>query len=113
MDYAATAARARSLIARYGAQATITRTVAVDYDADTGTASDSVTSTYVGYGVQTNYRLADVPGSQIQTDDVRLFVAIDVAPRPSDALVFAGTRYAVVSCQPIAPNGVPILYDVS
>lgn len=88
-----------------GLELTLRRTVAGEYDPDTGT-SNTVTD-YAGSGLRETYRQADVDGSLIKAGDVRFLISPllingDDTPQPQtqDQIIFDGDTYTVQNVDP-------------
>ena len=116
--------RAKDLAARLlspsdkGAALTLHVKTAGAYDPDTGTIGETVTN-HSGSGIRTNYAAAEVDGSLIMQDDVKLIVSpvqINEAdmpqPKPADAITFAGSVYQVISVKPWNYAGVACGFEV-
>ena len=77
-----------------------------DYVPGGGESAPTVTD-YVGSGIRTAYKLADVDGTLVQASDVRFLVSPVLqngddmpTPQTGDTLTFGGTVYNVVTCKP-------------
>ena len=71
-----------------------------------GESAPTVTD-YVGSGIRTAYKLADVDGTLVQASDVRFLVSPVLqsgsnmpTPQTGDTLTFGGTVYNIVTCRP-------------
>lgn len=88
-----------------GLELTLRRTVAGEYEPDTG-SSETVTD-YAGSGLRENYRLEDIDGTLVKAGDVRFMVSPvllngDDMPEPKtlDKMLFDGETYTVQRCDP-------------
>ena len=54
-----------------------------------------------------------VNGTAIQANDRReMMAAQGTTPTPADRLRIGAIRYAIIRCEPFAPGGVPLFYDL-
>lgn len=115
--------RAKALAARLlspsdkGAALTLHVKTAGAYDPETG-ASETVTN-YSGSGIRTNYAAAEIDGSLIMQDDVKLIVSpVQISeadmpqPKPADAITFDGSVYQVIDVKPWNYAGVACGFEV-
>lgn len=115
-NYPKTAATATRLLQRFGAPAQIEQQGNGDYDPGTGgagsedAASDDTTvnTTAAVFAYEQKY----IDGTLVLQGDQQAFCAPSVAPVQGDGFVWQGKRHTVVSVKPVAPAGVPVLYEV-
>jgi hypothetical protein len=84
------------------------------YDPDTGSVTNTASS-HVSYGIVTDYKLSDIDGTLIKSNDKQVFLAATATmPEPcaDDQLLIGAVTWQVISCNPVAPVGVPILFKV-
>lgn len=100
-----------------GLEATLRRTVAGEYDPDTG-ASETVTD-YAGSAFRDTYSLQDIDGSMVKAGDVKFLlspVLLDGTdtpePKTQDKLLFDGGTYNVVSVKPWDYAGLSCGFEV-
>ena len=114
--YAATRARAAQRIRAKGAPIVFTWHVQGEYDESTGQTTGGGPQSAVGWAVQLENDPERLQALSLKLEDsVSLMVAAeDLAVEPTLGLAFtwAGRGYAVKSVEPLAPDGVPITYDV-
>jgi len=109
-DYATSASTARRLLTRYGAAATLKRTGSGAYDPTTGTNTPVVTT------LQTTAAVFAMPQQYIKDSLVLLgdqqALCDPAAPiEQGDTLTWMGRDYEVVNVRPVAPAGVPVLFE--
>jgi hypothetical protein len=90
-----------------GLELTLRRTVAGEYDPETGITPPPVVTDYAGSGLRENYRTQDVDGSLIKAGDVRFMVSPVLlngsdTPEPltTDLIIFDGDTYTVQAVEP-------------
>lgn len=90
-----------------GLELTLRRTVAGEYDPETGITPDPMDVDYDGSGLRENYRTQDVDGSLIKAGDVRFMVSPVLingsdTPEPltTDLIIFDGDTYTVQAVEP-------------
>lgn len=63
--------------------------------------------------MQDTLGLGLIDGSTIRAGDLRLMCAAEgIRPTTADRLTVQGVTYAVVLCEPFAPGGVDLFYDL-
>ena len=87
-----------------------------------GSVVSVVKVAYAGRGILDRYKVKDIDGSRIKTEDLRLwlspelikdgskFYGIEISAK--DEIVIQGVQYEIVSVSPIKPEGDIALYDV-
>lgn len=115
-DYAATAATARRLIARFGQTLQLRRLSGGTYSPVTGATTGSVTTTdtdvlAVAVNLDAAYR-AEVGNENVQADDRLFLVEAAAAPLLTDSLVIDSVPWSIVRINPIAPASVAVVYQV-
>ena len=110
-NYPATAATATRLLERFGAPATLKRQSGTAYDPATGTSTQTYTS-YATTAAVFAYDQKYIDGTLIQQGDQLAYCAPAVTPEQGDRFTWHGRDYAVVAVKPVAPAGVPVLYEV-
>ena len=107
-----TAAQAAKLLDKFGEAVTITFAGNPAFDPITGEpATPTADTSYTAKGYAGKYFSADIDGSVIQANDIRLILEI-IAQRPErgcTALV-DGTTYRVMDVQAIRKTGVDVIY---
>lgn len=104
------AATASRLLARFGAAATIKRTAPGAYDPATGTSTPVVTqlpTTAVVLAMPQQY----VNGTLVLIGDQQALCDPSVPIEQGDALNWRGKDYEVVNVRPVAPAGIPVLFE--
>lgn len=109
-NYPATAATATRLLERFGAAATIRHPTGTVYDPATGTMVPAYSDTATTAAVFA-YSQRYIDGTLIRQGDQQAYCAPAVAPVQGDRLTWQGTDYEVVAVKPVAPAGVPVLYE--
>lgn len=107
-----TAAQAAKLLDKFGEAVTITFAGTAGFDPITGEPVTPTSGTsYTAKGYAGKYFSADIDGSVIQANDIRLILEI-IAQRPErgcTALV-DGTTYRVMDVQAIRKSGEDVIY---
>jgi hypothetical protein len=116
-DYADIAATVVEMLAEFGEPLTLVRNDGGGggtYDPDTSTVVDSPEATHTANAIQVQLESEMIDGTLIQANDRRFLIAPDLGlePAPGDAVTYNARTFAVVSCQPMMPAGVPLAYDV-
>lgn len=109
-DYVNSASTAKRLLARFGAAAVLKRTGAAAYDPTTGTMQPTVTSLPTIAAVFA-YKQQYINGTLILQGDQQAFCTPDVEPKQGDVMAWQGKDYTVVNVKPLAPAGVPVLFE--
>ena len=109
-NYPATAATATSLLERFGAAATIKRQSGTAYDPATGTSTQTYTS-YATTAAVFDYAQKYIDGTLVQQGDKQAYCAPAVVPEQGDRFTWQGRDYAVIAVKPVAPAGVPVLFE--
>lgn len=110
-NYAATAATASRLLARFGAACTLKRVSGTAYDPATGTNVPTYTDVPTTAAVFA-YDQKYIDGTLIRQGDHLAYCAPAVAPTQGDRLVWNGATLEVVAVKPVSPAGVPVLFEV-
>ncbi len=118
-DYTRSRAAARSLLARYGQDVTLRRTLQGTYDSATGSFSGGSSTDYAARAVVSNYQ-DGTDGGTIQTGDRHVLMAADglaVEPAPpatgqTDSLIIEGETFQIVRVRTIRPGEANVLYDI-
>ncbi|MDT8328341.1 MAG: hypothetical protein RQ750_13300 [Roseovarius sp.] len=75
---------------------------------DFGTASETE---HELTAILRSYTARQVDGSSILAGDIQaLLSAVGQRPEPGDKLTVGGMTYRVITVEPVAPSGVPLLY---
>lgn len=109
-NYTSTAATATRLLKRFGAAATLKRTVPGAYDPVTGAATPTVTSlatTAVVLAFDQKY----IDGTLILRGDQQVYFAPGVVPRQGDVLTWQALDYQVIAVKPVSPAGTVVLFE--
>lgn len=112
VDYAAKARSADAMIRKFGATASHVSTSSV-YDPSTGgTVDTQVTQTL--RAVVFDYPAQMIDGTLIRVGDKQAYVsAVGVAaPKAGDAVTWGTVAHAVISCKPLAPALVNVLFEL-
>lgn len=114
IDYAAKAARAADLIARFGAPAALNQVARQPYDPASSSADPGATRRTACQCVRIEYSLRERDTGLIDERDAKLLISARGVPAPSprDTIEFAGSAYEVIESRPLAPAGVAVLYEV-
>jgi hypothetical protein len=108
--YPNTAATATRLLQRFGAACTLKRSGPAAYDPATGTVEptlDTLATTAAVFAYPQKY----IDGSLILQGDQQAFCVPGVEPKQGDVLSWQGIDYTVISVKPVAPAGVPVLFE--
>lgn len=109
-DYATSASTARRLLAQFGAPATIKRTGAAVYNPATGTSVPAVTqlpTTAAVFAMPQKY----INGTLVLEGDQQAYCDPGVPVLQGDVFNWQGKDYQVVNVKPLAPAGVPVLFE--
>lgn len=110
-DWDATAAEVAAALAEVGFTATLTRPgtpTGPSYDPTPGTPS-----THDLRVMQDSLGLGMIDGTTIRAGDLRLMCAAEgIRPTTADRVTVQGVSYAVALCEPFAPGGVDLYYDL-
>lgn len=109
-DYPKTAATAARLLKRFGASAVLKRTGAEAYDPATGTSTPTTTSLPTTAAVFA-YDQKYIDGTLILHGDQQALCDPSVEPKQGDVLTWKGRDYTVIAVTPLAPAGVPVLFE--
>lgn len=102
-------------IKQFGMPMTLSVETAGTYDPATGVISVATTTTYPVDGLVVEYESKDIDGSLIKLGDKKiLMTASDTTPEPTSdyTLTMSSIDWAVINCNPIAPAGLAIVYEV-
>jgi len=110
-NYPKTAATATRLLQRFGAAAQVERQGDAEYNPETGQVEPTTVTLPTSAAVFA-YEQKYIDGTLIMQGDQQAFCAPSVAPVQGDGFVWQGKRHTVVSVKPVAPGGVPVLYEV-
>lgn len=97
-----------SLINDFGAPATWIQTIAGTYDPQTGTSTDTTTSTQLN-AVRVNYANRDIDGTLIKTTDFMLLVDGEHDISTDDKMTFDGQTLEIVNRIPVSPAAQRVL----
>ena len=112
-DYAAMQNTASGLIAKFGADAVITRTSGATFDPATGGYTGGATTTLTGKAVRMRFTKNEIDGELVQRGDFRLLVdAASGEPLIGDTATFDGVAYRVMDVITTAPANTSVMYDV-
>lgn len=109
-DYQPMADSATRMLKRFGAAATLQRQTSTTYDPATGVGGVTETlmpTTAVVVSYQQNY----IDGSLIQQGDRRALCDPNVEPKQGDRFAWQGEEYTVIGVTPVAPAGIPLLFE--
>lgn len=110
-DWSATAAEVAAALDEVGFTATLTRPGAPtgpSYDPTPGTPT-----THALRVMQDSLGLGLIDGTTIRAGDLRLMCAAEgIRPTTADRVTVAGVSYAIVRCEPYAPGGVDLFYEL-
>ena len=112
--YSGLAGTADRLLKKYGAPATLTRSVPGAYDPATGTTAAPTVTAYTGTGAKFDYAQRDIDGTLIKQGDQRVYLAVVgiVQPQTGDRLTIAGVAFTVAASRPLQPALTAVLHDV-
>lgn len=98
----------------YGGPITLTRVTPGGYDADTGTTTGDVTTTWAGTGAKFDYVQDEIDGTRVRAGDQRVYLSTVgiVNPQTGDTLTIDGVVLNVVASRPLKPAQTAVLYDV-
>jgi hypothetical protein len=102
-------------IKQFGMPMTLSTETAGTYDPSTGVVSDPVKVDHLVNGIVIEYESKDIDGTLIKIGDkIALMTASDTTPEPNsdNTLTMNSVDWAVISCNPIAPAGLAIVYKV-
>lgn len=109
-NYPNTAATAKRLLKRFGADCVIQHPSGTAYDPGTGSMQPtyaSADSTAAVFAMPQKF----VDGTLIKQGDQQAFCAPDVEILQGDTFTWQTVDYAVISVKPVAPAGIPVLYE--
>lgn len=98
-----------------GQPAILRRIVAGTVDPITSTVTDEVSTDYPCDAVESEFTIIEVDGTRIQAGDKKVFVSAPGSmPEPSttDTLLLGSIEYNILSCRPISPAGITLLYTL-
>ena len=114
-DYTGLAARASSLVQRFGkAAVTVTVTSNTVPDADRPWEITSVQTDHAVTAVRIDYSDAEIDGTNIRAGDRKYLVAandLTIVPKPG-YIVTDGADFSVEGVQTTAPGGTDIIYEL-
>lgn len=112
-NYSQTAATAERLLKRFGKPATITRTTPGGYNTATGTTGAPTVSTQSQQVVVIDYPHGYIDGTLIRQGDRQALISPQVIfePKAGDVLAWGGASLTLITVKPVAPAGVPVLFD--
>lgn len=117
MDYASTALDTTRTIREEGGRITLTRQGEPSYDTETSTNAADI-RVHEGHAVRTEFATNQIDGTSIMSGDERFLIAVhDIndqpMPRPVEGhtVTFVGEKLRVVKSKPVAPAGIPVLWD--
>lgn len=111
-NYAATAATASRLLARFGAPCLLARQTTGVYDPATGSAAVS-TINLAATACVFDYPSGYVDGTLIQVGDRRAYMTPELEPKAGDKFTWASRDLTITSVKPIAPAGAAVLYEAN
>jgi hypothetical protein len=101
-----------------GAELTLRRITAGEYNPETGQSDDGAQD-YLGSGLRENYKQGDIDGSLIKQGDVKILVSpllqdgTDTPqPQSQDTILFDGERYTVQNVEPWNYAGLAVGFNV-
>ncbi len=109
-NYPATADTATRLLQRFGAACTLKRETGTAYDPSSGTIMptyDSGPTTAAVFAMPQKY----IDGTLILQGDQQAFLVPATEPKQGDVLTWSGRDYTVIAVKPLAPAGVPVLFE--
>lgn len=110
-DWSGIAAEVAAALADVGFEVTLTRPgtpTGPSYDPIPGTPT-----THTLRVMQDSLGLGLIDGTTIRAGDLRLMCAAEgVRPTQADRVTVGGATYTVMLCQPFAPGGVDLFYDL-
>lgn len=109
-NYPNTATTATRLLQRFGASCTLKRESGSAYDPSTGTTVptyDSLPSTACVFAMPQKY----IDGTLILQGDQQAYLIPATEPKQGDVLTWSGSDYTVIAVKPVAPAGVPVLFE--
>lgn len=113
-DYSEIAGVVLELLAEFGAPAVLkVKGTSSGYDPATGTAT-SATTPYPCTACNTQAERSYVDGTLIG-EGARVFLVAPQGipePKPGMLLAWQGSDFAVTVCKPLAPGGVPVMYEL-
>ena len=103
---------ANRLLTDKGESITFSRETSSGFNPVTGI--DAVTtSTFSGYAHPSPYKLGEIDGTIIQSDDIQLLVeSLDTTPAQGDGCLFRAEDYRVMMVRPISVQGGDAAYKV-
>lgn len=116
VDYVRLAATANRLIRANGVPVMLTKPLTDDYDPVTSSADERTPASYDGFAVRdpdSDYQQTFADGTRQHVEFAPLWVVMpDAAPLPGDSLHMTDKDWVVVSCTPLAPGPLTLLYKV-
>ena len=105
---------ADELLTEFGGPAVLTRVTPGTYNADTGTTTGDVTTTWNATVACFEYEQVEIDGTKIRQGDQRAYMSVVavVNPQTGDTLTVNGVVLNVVASRPLKPAQTAVLYDV-
>jgi hypothetical protein len=110
-DYERSRAAAERLIARFGQAASLRRTTASGADYDPALTVEDFPCLLVDL----DHRERRIDESSIRQDDRMVYLSaagLSVTPTLADRLLIGGAEHAIVSVQPLSPDGTIIVWQL-
>ena len=105
------AVTASKLLAKYGAPAVITSVTGGSFDPATGSITGSTTTFVNGNGFATSYKLAEIDGETVLTNDVKVIIEKTAsAPTVGSTCDINSKIYRIMNVTPISPAGTDVIY---
>jgi hypothetical protein len=112
-NYPKTSATADRLLKNFGKPATITRTAPGAYNPATGGTGAPVVASQTPQVVVIDYPHSYIDGTLIRQGDRQAFISplATFSPQAGDVLTWGGVEMTLISVKPVAPAGVPVLFE--
>jgi hypothetical protein len=120
MDYTATAAKALTMLNKYGMAMTLRRQTAGTFNPSTGAFTGAATTDYTVQGLIQSQTLQTAGagerffnGTLIQAGDKFILLAasgLAVVPSPGDLLIIGSITFNIATIIPLEPGGTALMY---
>jgi hypothetical protein len=105
-------AAALSMLTQFGQSITVVRDVVASFDVSTGTVTEGVDATYLGYGYPSAYNSLQVDGSIIRQSDTLLLFSSTTVPLVNDIFTIGSKVLTAINIQTVSAQGVDVMYKI-
>jgi len=101
---------ANTLLTNYGQSISFVRWSTTEYNTATGGVDPVTSTTFGGVAHPRSYRLDEIDGQTIETNDISAIVYSTTEPRIQDEATMGGVVYRVMNIEKVQAQGVAIVY---